>query len=273
MRPRRGGGLSGRSCPKRKDEMSEYLLELQGICKYFGGVTALENVDLTLKHKEILAIVGDNGAGKSTLMKIASGALIPDSGRILLDGEAVDLRNPKHAAELGIQMVYQDLALVDCLDVATNLYLGRETCVHAGPIDILQVNKMREDSRRHLKSLGIELKNVKERVRNLSGGQRQVIAISRAVYWGSKLVIMDEPTAALGVRESGVVNELIRNLVNKDLSVIVISHNMQHVFKIADRVMVLRQGKKVGEKLIMNTCTDEVVKMITGAEFAGTELK
>ncbi len=252
--------------------MSEYLLELRGICKNFGGVRALDNVDLHLNHREILAIVGDNGAGKSTLMKIASGALLPDMGHILLEGQEVVIRNPKHAAELGIQMVYQDLALVDCLDVATNLYLGREDCIHAGPVDILNVNKMREESRRHLKSLGIELKNVKERVRNLSGGQRQVIAISRAVYWGSKLVIMDEPTAALGVRESGVVNDLIKSLVDKNLSVIVISHNMQHVFKIADRVMVLRQGRKVGEKLIKNTNTDQVVKMITGAEFAEAPL-
>lgn len=247
--------------------MSEYLLELQGICKRFGGIHALENVDLRLNRREILAIVGDNGAGKSTLMKIASGALMPDVGRLLLEGQEVTIRNPKHAAELGIQMVYQDLALVDCLDVATNLYLGREDCIHAGPIDILNLNKMRAESRRHLKSLGIELQNVKERVRNLSGGQRQVIAISRAVYWGSKLVIMDEPTAALGVRESGVVNDLIRSLVDKSLSVIVISHNMQHVFRIADRLMVLRQGKMVGERFIKDTSTDEVVKMITGAQF------
>lgn len=248
--------------------MSEYLLELQGIFKRFGGVHALENVDLRLKPREILAIVGDNGAGKSTLMKIASGALMPDAGRILLEGQEVSIRNPKHAAELGIQMVYQDLALVDCLDVATNLYLGREDCKRVGPIDILNLNKMRTESRRHLKSLGIELKNVKERVRNLSGGQRQVIAISRAVYWGSKLVIMDEPTAALGVRESGVVNDLIRSLVDKNLSVIVISHNMQHVFRIADRLMVLRQGEKVGERVVKDTSTDEVIKMITGAQFA-----
>jgi ABC-type sugar transport system ATPase subunit len=254
--------------------MSEYLLELRGIDKSFGGVHALQDVNLHLNHREILAIVGDNGAGKSTLMKVASGALIPDAGQIFLEGQEVVIRDPRHAAELGIQMVYQDLALVDCLDVATNLYLGREDCLRLGPIDIRNINKMREESRRHLKSLGIDLKNVKERVRNLSGGQRQVIAISRAVYWGTKLVIMDEPTAALGVRESGVVNDLIRSLVDKkNLSVIVISHNMQHVFRIADRVMVLRQGRNAGEKLIKNTCTDEVVKMITGAEFAETELR
>ena len=248
--------------------MSEYLLELQGISKRFGGVHALENVDLRLKSREILAIVGDNGAGKSTLMKIASGAVMPDAGRIRLEGQEVSIRNPKHAAELGIQMVYQDLALIDCLDVATNLYLGREDCMRVGPIDILNLNKMRAESRRHLKSLGIELENLKARVGNLSGGQRQVIAISRAVYWGSKLVIMDEPTAALGVRESGVVNDLIRSLVDKNLSVIVISHNMQHVFRIADRLMVLRQGKKVGERVVKDTNTDEVVKMITGAQVA-----
>jgi len=244
----------------------QYLLELRHITKSFGGVRALQGVSVAVGFREVLAIVGDNGAGKSTLMKIASGALAPDDGETWLEGRPIVIRNPRHAAALGIQMVYQDLALVDCLDVVTNLYLGREHCWRFCGIDVLRRRDMEENTKRHLKQLGVDLPDVRTAVRNLSGGQRQVTAISRAVFWGTKLVIMDEPTAALGVRESGTVNQLIRSLPQQDLSVIVISHNLEHVFHIADRVVVLRQGKKVGERLIKETCPEEVVRMITGAE-------
>jgi len=170
-------------------------------------------------------------------------------------------------------MGYQDLALVDSLDVATNIFLGRETCKRIfGFIDILCKNKMKEDSINHLRDLGIDLRDVGEKVKNLSGGQRQVISLSRAIYWGKKLIILDEPTAALGVREAKKVNELIKSLKERNISVVVISHNLQHVFLIADRVVVLRHGTKVGERIIKETDGDEVVKMITGAEFAGREL-
>ncbi|MEJ2730096.1 MAG: ATP-binding cassette domain-containing protein, partial [Deltaproteobacteria bacterium] len=150
---------------------------------------------------------------------------------------------------------------------ATNIFLGRETCTRIfGFIDILRLNRMRADSINHLRSLGINLQDVRKKVKNLSGGQRQVIAISRAVYWGKKLIILDEPTAALGVREAGKVNELIKSLTEKNISVIVISHNLQHVFSIADRVMILRHGMKAGERIIKETDVDEVVKLITGGE-------
>jgi ABC-type sugar transport system ATPase subunit len=244
-----------------------YLLQAKGISKSFGGVRALQKVDLDARFNEILAVVGDNGAGKSTLMKIISGALLPDEGQIIFEGKEVSIKSPRDAADLGIQMGYQDLALVDTLDVATNIFLGREICTRLfGFIDILHLNRMRADSINHLRDLGIDLKDVRKKVKNLSGGQRQVIAISRAVYWGKKLIILDEPTAALGVREAGKVNELIRSLTGKNISVIVISHNLQHVFSIADRVVILRHGMKAGERIIKETDVDEVVKLITGGE-------
>lgn len=252
---------------------NDYLLRLEGISKSFGGVRALQDIDLEVNYNEVLAIVGDNGAGKSTLVKIISGAIFPDKGTIFLEGKEISIKNPMDAASLGIQMCYQDLALVDCLDVVTNIFLGREICRRAfGLIDILSFRRMREESVSHLKALGIELQNVREKVKNLSGGQRQVIAVSRAVYWGTKLVILDEPTAALGVREAKRVNELIRNLKRKNISIIVISHNLQHVFYVADRVVVLRHGRNAGERIIKETDGDEVVKMITGAEFNEREL-
>lgn len=251
---------------------NKYILQLKGISKSFGGVKALKNIDLEVNYNEILSVVGDNGAGKSTLMKIISGSILPNEGRIFFEGKEVSLRNPKDANSLGIQMCYQDLALIDCLDVATNIFLGRELCKRVfGFIGILLLKKMREDSINHLNALGIELQNVREKVRNLSGGQRQVVAISRTVYWGTKLVILDEPTAALGVREAKKVNELIKSLKQKNISVIIISHNLQHVFYVADRVVVIRQGRKVGERIIKDTTGDEVVKMITGAEFSEQE--
>ena len=247
-----------------------HLMRLEGVSKSFGGVKALQDVDLEVAHNEVLALVGDNGAGKSTLVKVISGAILPDKGRIFIEDKEVSVRNPRDAALLGIQMCYQDLALIDCLDVTTNIFLGREICKRVlGAIDFLSFKKMRKESIRHLKDLGIELQNVREKVKNLSGGQRQVIAVSRAAYWGMKLVILDEPTAALGVREASRVNDLIKSLKQKNISVIVISHNLQHVFYVADRVVVLRHGKKVGEKIIKETDGDEVVKLITGAEFSG----
>lgn len=253
---------------------NEYILEAVGIKKSFGGVQALKGVDLKLKYNEVLALVGDNGAGKSTLVKVISGALIPDEGKLFIDSNEVHIKNPQDALNLGIQMSYQDLALVDCLNISTNLFLGRELCRKFLGINFLQLKRMSNEAKEHLENLGIRtLGNIDERVRNLSGGQRQVIAISRAVFWGNKIIILDEPTAALGVRESKKVLELVETLKSKNISVIIISHNLNHVFSIADRIVVLRHGEKVGEKEIKKTDGDEVVKMITGAEFAGKDLK
>jgi len=252
---------------------TSFLLELDGISKNFGGVRALHNVHLKLGYNEILAVVGDNGAGKSTLMKVVSGAILPDSGTITFEGRKVSIRSPQDSLALGIQMCYQDLALINCLDIQSNLFMGREIVRgFLGRIHFLEKRKMRNLSNEHLKSLGISIPYLREKVGNLSGGQRQVIAISRAVYWGKKLIILDEPTAALGVQESRKVLDLIRTLKHKDLSVIIISHNLQHVFTVADRVMVLRQGENAGDRIIKNTDGGEVVKMITGAEFSGQQL-
>lgn len=251
-----------------------YILKVTGIEKNFGAVRALRGIDLVLKYGEVLAIVGDNGAGKSTLVKIISGALVPDKGKIYIEGKEVKIRTPQDSLNLGIQITYQNLALVDCLEIPANLYLGREICKKIMGINFLRLKKMSIGTREHLESLGIRtLENVNSKVRDLSGGQRQVIAISRAVFWGNKIIILDEPTAALGVRESKKVLDLVGTLKSKNISVIIISHNLNHVFSVADRVVVLRHGEKVGEKEIKETDGDEVVKLITGAEFAGKELK
>jgi simple sugar transport system ATP-binding protein len=251
----------------------KYMLEARQISKKYGGIRALQDVSLTLRHNEILAIVGDNGAGKSTLLKIISGAVEPDSGTIFYEGERVNIRTPQDSMALGFQMCYQNLALIDCLSIPKNLFLGREITRNIlGVINLLDRKKMRERSAEHLKNLGIVVEDIDQIVRNLSGGQRQVVAISRAVYWGKKLIILDEPTAALGVRESRKVLDLIGSLTAKDISIIIVSHNLQHVFSVADRIMVLRRGRNAGERLIKETDGDEVVKLITGAEFSGQEL-
>lgn len=253
---------------------ASFILELQNISKNFGGVRALHNVNLNLGYNEILAVVGDNGAGKSTLMKIVSGAITPDAGSILFEGKKVSIKSPQDSLGLGIQMCYQDLALINCLDIQSNLFMGRELSRKlSGYIHFLDKKRMRQLSKEHLKSLGIRIPYLREKVGNLSGGQRQVIAISRAVYWGKKLIILDEPTAALGVQESGKVLDLIRTLKNKDMSIIIISHNLQHVFSVADRVMVLRRGENAGDRIIKETDGDQVVKMITGAEFSDQEIR
>ena len=253
---------------------ASFILELKDISKNFGGVRALHNVHLNLGYNEILAVVGDNGAGKSTLMKVVSGAIMPDTGSIFFEGKKVSMKSPQDSLGFGIRMCYQDLALINCLDIQSNLFMGREISrKFLGYIHFLDKKRMRHHSNEHLKSLGISIPYLREKVGNLSGGQRQVIAISRAVYWGKKLIILDEPTAALGVQESGKVLDLIRTLKNKDLSVIIISHNLQHVFSVADRVMVLRRGENAGDRIIKETDGDEVVKMITGAEFSGQEIR
>jgi ABC-type sugar transport system ATPase subunit len=249
---------------------TSFLLELDGISKNFGAVRALHNVHLKLGYNEILAVVGDNGAGKSTLMKVVSGAILPDSGTIYFEGRKIGIKSPQDSLALGIQMCYQDLALINCLDIQSNLFMGREIVrPFLGRFNFLHKKKMRRLSNEHLKNLGINIPYLREKVANLSGGQRQVIAISRAVYWGKKLIILDEPTAALGVQESRRVLDLIKTLKQKDLSVIIISHNLQHVFSVADRVMVLRRGENAGDRIIKEIDGDEVVKMITGAEFSG----
>jgi len=241
------------------------ILEMKGICKYFGGVHALEDVDFELYPNEILALVGDNGAGKSTLIKIISGVYTSDRGEIYLEGKKVEIQSPSDARTFGIETVYQELALVETRDVAANFFLGREPT--KGRLGIfVDKKKIAEVTVDTLKKLSITLPSLRTAVRYLSGGQRQALAVGRAVAWGRKIIIMDEPTAALGVEESRKVLGLARQLKEHGASVIIISHNLRHVFSVAERIIVLRGGRRVGSKLKSETTADEIVKLITGAE-------
>lgn len=248
---------------------SEYILEAIRIKKHFGGVYALDNVDLKLKYNEILGLVGDNGAGKSTLIKIISGALKKDEGEIYFNGKKVNINNPKDAHDLGIETVYQDLSLVDLQNPSVNIFLGREVC-YGGILKyfyFLNNRWMLTETKNLMDKLNVDLGNLKKPIKEYSGGQRQAVAISKAVYWGSKVVILDEPTAALGVRESRKALELIKLLKEEShMSIIIISHNMQHILSVVDRVMVLRRGKLITAQDVHDVTATDIIKCITGAE-------
>jgi ABC-type sugar transport system ATPase subunit len=237
------------------------LLEARGISKAYGHVQALSEVDVHVGHVETVALVGDNGAGKSTLLKIICGALQPDAGEISLDGEPAAFATPSDAAKRGIAVVYQDLALVDTRDIAANVFLGREP----GRIFVSR-RLMRREARRVFNELKISIPSVRTLVGQLSGGQRQTVAIARAVHQGGRLVIMDEPTAALGVEGQRKVLQLIDDLREQGSSVVVISHNLEHVFSVADRIVVLRGGRLVGARRKSEATPEEIVQMIVGAK-------
>jgi ABC-type sugar transport system ATPase subunit len=237
------------------------LLEARGITKSFLHVRALDDVDFRIYPGEIVALIGDNGAGKSTLMKILCGAYRADAGTILVEGREVAIRNPQDAVSHGIAVVYQDLALVNHRDVASNVFLGREPT--RGPL--VDKRRMVRESREVLRSLKINLPSVYTLVGLLSGGQRQAVAIARAVQQGGRLVFMDEPTAALGVQEQGKVLRLIEDLKAHGTAVVVVSHNLQHVFHVADRIVVMRGGRNAGERIKAQTTAEEVVGLIVGA--------
>ena len=238
------------------------LLEARGISKAFLHVQALDNVDLTVYAGEVVALVGDNGAGKSTLMKILCGAYQADRGTMLVDDRVVTIRNPHDAMALGIAVVYQDLALVNHRDVASNVFLGREPT--RGPL--VDKGRMVRESREVLQTLKITIPSVHTLVGLLSGGQRQAVAIARAVQQGGRLVFMDEPTAALGVQEQGKVLRLIDDLKANGTTVVVVSHNLQHVFHVADRIVVMRGGQNAGERVKAETTAEEIVSLIVGAD-------
>ena len=238
-------------------------LQAHGLTKTFGHVRALKDVSLEVYDNEILAIVGDNGAGKSTLTKILSGVHQPDQGEIQIMGQPVRISNPRKAHELGIATVFQNLALVDCRDVAANLYLGREPTRWRFLVDR---RKMLDDSRQVITRLRVTIPSVTAEAGQLSGGQRQSIAIGRAASQNARVIIMDEPTAALGVKESRKVLDLILQLKESGTTVVVISHNMRHVFSVADRILVLRHGQLVGIRRKQETTPDEIVKMIVGVD-------
>ncbi|GAA3998361.1 ATP-binding cassette domain-containing protein [Allokutzneria multivorans] len=250
--------------------MSEQVpvLRARGLVKRYGKVTAIDGADFDLLPGEVLAVVGDNGAGKSSLIKALSGAVVPDEGEISVNGEPVRFSGPLDARRHGIETVYQDLALAPAQDIATNVFLGRERR-RSGPLGtvfrLLDAKGMREEAARILGELDIKIKSMAQAVETLSGGQRQGIAVARAAAFGSRVVIMDEPTAALGVAESAKVLDLIRRIRDRGLPVVLISHNMPHVFEIADRVHVHRLGKRVGVVSPRERTMNEVVGLITGA--------
>ena len=239
------------------------ILEAKGVSKAFGHVQALDNVDFELYPAEVVALVGDNGAGKSTLVKILSGIYRMDSGQIYFEGQPVELRGPKDAERLaGISTVYQDLALVGVRDVASNIFLNIEPTRLGIFIDF---KKLYAEARRVIEVLRIDLPSVKVNVNELSGGQRQGVAISRALARGRSIFILDEPTAALGVEQQHKVNDLILNLKAEGRTILVISHNLEHVFTVADRLIVMRRGKRVGTRLKSQTTKEEIVGLITAA--------
>ena len=238
-------------------------LQARGLAKSFGHVRALENVDVDVFEGEVLAIVGDNGAGKSTLIKILSGVHQADRGELEVGGRPIRIADPHAARQLGIATVFQDLALVDMRDVAANLYLGREPIRWRFFVDR---KKMLQGAREVMRDLRVNIPSLTAEVGLLSGGQRQSIALGRATAQHGRVIIMDEPTAALGVRESRKVLDLILRLKASGTGVVIVSHNLRHVFSVADRILVLRHGSRVGVREKSATAPDEIVKMIVGVE-------
>jgi fructose transport system ATP-binding protein len=244
------------------------VLEARGLVKRFGQVVALNETDFDLFPDEITAVIGDNGAGKSTLIKVLSGAFQPDEGELLLDGERVRFRSPLDARRVGIETVYQELAVAPALDIAANIFLGRELR-RRGPVGrllrALDKRTMRREATRHLSELQIHIPSIGQAVENLSGGQRQGVAVARAAAWGKRLVIMDEPTAALGVKETRQVLDLILRVRERGLPVILISHDMPHVFELADRIQIMRLGRRVAVVTPQTHSMPEAVAIMTGA--------
>ena len=246
--------------------MSENIIEIHQLEKYFGGVQALRGVDMSIPKGQVTAIVGDNGAGKSTLIKLISGIYEPTSGYITFDGQKVTIPSPIAARNLGIETVYQTLSLIEDLSIWQNLFLNREITKGFGPFKVLNKSKMKEEATKMLKNLDVYIPSIKSRTRRLSGGQRQAVAICRAAGWGSSVVIMDEPTAALGVRETAKVEDLIKRMKSQGLAILLISHNFDQVLRLSDQIWVMRQGDVMAGLRAKETSGDELVALITGAK-------
>jgi len=244
------------------DTTTTPLVRLDRVRKEFGAVVALEEVTLDVNPGEIVALVGDNGAGKSTLIKMIAGVHQPTSGQILLEGEAVRLAKPSDSREHGIEVVFQDLALADQQPVYMNLFLGRELV--RGPLRRLDRDRMATETQQLLDELDIRVPSPRATIRDLSGGQRQGVAIARATHWAQRLVLMDEPTAALGVQETSRVEDIIVRMRERGRAILIVSHSLDQVFRISDRICVLRHGQQVGIRKTSETSGDEIVAMITG---------
>jgi len=245
------------------------ILKVQGLTKRFGGLTAVDRVDMEVSRGEVVGLLGDNGAGKSTLIKMISGVYHPDEGRIFFEDKEMKPGNPMHSLELGIETLYQDLALAENLNVYANIFLGREiTKSFLGFIPVLDHDAMHSEARKVLDRLDIEIPSLRNQIKNLSGGQRQAVSISRSIYWNAKLLIMDEPTAALGVAEQKKVLDLVRTLRSQDIPIIIISHQLYDIFSVCDRLVIMRRGQKVAERITKETTPDEVVGLIIGSDLA-----
>jgi simple sugar transport system ATP-binding protein len=246
--------------------MAAPLLEARGISKFFGAITALRDVNFHVGRGEVLGVVGDNGAGKSTLMKILSGLFRPSEGELIFNGAPVSFSSPKDAQKLGIEMVYQDFALAGNMPIYENIYLGREPGTKFGPLTIVDHKRARQMASDHLDRLHIHVKSVDQNTEDLSGGQRQAVAIARATAFDGKLVIMDEPTAALAIKEVGKVLDLVKSLKDHGVAVIIISHRMDDIFYCCDRVMALYQGTNFAESALGQTSRNEVIGWIMGTK-------
>jgi fructose transport system ATP-binding protein len=250
-------------------DSSQPILEAEGLVKLFGRVVGLRGVDLRLFPGEVLAVIGDNGAGKSTLIKCLSGAMVPDRGTIKVSGEQVSFRSTQEAREAGIETVYQTLAVAPALDIASNLYLAREIRrpgIAGSVLRMLDKKAMQKHAEEHIKNLGIStLQNINQAVETLSGGQRQAVAVARAAVWGGKVLILDEPAAALGVKQTAQVMQLIQRVRDEQgLSVILITHNLPEVFQVADRVSVMRLGRRVHTGAVADATTESLIAAMTG---------
>jgi ABC-type sugar transport system ATPase subunit len=245
------------AAPSAPSSTADVILDVQHVSKAFGAIVALADVSLQLRRGEVLGLVGDNGAGKSTLAKIICGFHQPDSGKILLEGKEIQLHSVQDARRHGIDTVYQDLALVPQLPVYANLYLGRESTV-GGPLHLLARSKMRRVAREYLRSIKVNLPNVDADVETLSGGQRQAVAVARATRSQVKVLLLDEPLAAMGARESSLIIDLIKDLASRGQSMIVVDHNYTHLFELCDRLAVLQDGVITFDKLISETSLQEM---------------
>jgi len=242
------------------------VIRLEHVTKRFGGLTAVNDVSLEIFPGEIVALAGDNGAGKSTLIKMISGVYRPDEGHIFLEDKEITVASPMEARSLGIETIYQDLALCENLDASVNIFLGREPLKRMLGV-FRQVDRphMLSESQKVLDRLDIHIPNLRRPIREMSGGQRQAVAIARAVYWNALLMIMDEPTAALGVPEQRKVHELVKTLKTQNVPVIIISHNLQDIFAVADRIIVMRRGNKVGDVRASEVTDDDLVSLMVGS--------
>ncbi len=255
--------------PASTTDGAQPILQAVDLYKHFGGLVAVDHVSLDIYPGQVVGLVGDNGAGKSTLIKMISGVYRPDDGRLLVDGHEMAFSTPADARAHGIETIYQDLALCENLDATVNIFLGREPIRRILALfRAVDRGKMLSESRGVLDQLDIHIPHLRRPIRQMSGGQRQAVAIARAVYWNARLMIMDEPTAALGVAEQRKVLALVRRLRERGVPVLIISHNMYDVFAVADRIIVMRRGRKVGDLLAGETDTDQVVSLMVGSSVA-----